>query len=179
MMKLKKPFHMIIVGTTATRKTHFLLDLLEREHKGYFNRIYLICSTYHMNKVQKEWAYQNDENFIIPSMHPLPCGTSPGHRHRGQHAHGRSRRCKQKLAHPCRLCKLVDRQEQNGCTYHVRLWHDGLPSIVITQQFTSSAKTWRDNLCKLVFFYNPNKKDVQTMFNDFLGFFPAREKQTF
>ena len=49
----KEPFHMTIVGATGTGKTHFLLKLIEKEYKGYFNRIYLICPTFHKKKLQR------------------------------------------------------------------------------------------------------------------------------
>ena len=54
--------------------------------------------------------------------------------------------------------------------------HDRLSVVVITQQFTSIAKPWRDNQSRLVFFYNSNRKDVDQMFNDYLGFITKEEK---
>ena len=46
--------------------------------------------------------------------------------------------------------------------------HDGLSVVVITQQFKSVAKAWRDNQSHFVFFYNPNKKDMDEMFESLL-----------
>ena len=40
--------------------------------------------------------------------------------------------------------------------------------IVITQQLTSIAKPYRQNTSKIVSFYNPNKKDMQEIFDDYL-----------
>ena len=37
------------------------------------------------------------------------------------------------------------------------------------KQLKSIAKPFRENITKLVCFYNPNKKDVQNLFNDYLG----------
>ena len=34
---------------------------------------------------------------------------------------------------------------------------------------SSIAKAYRENISKLVTFYNPNKKDMQEIFNDYLG----------
>ena len=47
--------------------------------------------------------------------------------------------------------------------------HYGFSTIVITQQLTSIAKAYRENISKLVSFYNPNKKDMQEIFDDYLG----------
>ncbi len=47
--------------------------------------------------------------------------------------------------------------------------HYGLSTIVITQQMTSIAKPYRENISKLVTFYNPSKKDMQTITDEFLN----------
>ncbi len=47
--------------------------------------------------------------------------------------------------------------------------HYGLSTVVITQQLTSIAKPYRENIAKLVSFYNPSKKDMQTITDDFLN----------
>ncbi len=47
--------------------------------------------------------------------------------------------------------------------------HYGFSTIVITQQLTSIAKPYRENIAKLVTFYNPSKKDMQTITDDFLN----------
>ena len=47
--------------------------------------------------------------------------------------------------------------------------HFGFSTIVITQQFTSIAKPFRENIAKLVMFYNPSKKDMQTIVDEFLN----------
>ncbi len=47
--------------------------------------------------------------------------------------------------------------------------HFGFSTIVITQQFTSIAKPFRENISKLVIFYNPSKKDMQTITDEFLN----------
>ena len=38
--------------------------------------------------------------------------------------------------------------------------HFNLSTIVITQQLTSIAKPYRENISKLVTFYNPNRQDM-------------------
>ncbi len=41
--------------------------------------------------------------------------------------------------------------------------------IVLTQQMTSIAKPYRENISKLVTFYNSSKKDMQTITDEFLN----------
>ncbi len=55
--------------------------------------------------------------------------------------------------------------------YHSECTQDilDLVLVVITQQFTSIAKPFRENISKLVIFYNPSKKDMQTITDEFLN----------
>ena len=54
--------------------------------------------------------------------------------------------------------------------------HYGLSTIVITQQLTSIAKPYRENISKLVTFYNPSSKDMNTIFDEYLSALDASEK---
>ena len=47
--------------------------------------------------------------------------------------------------------------------------HYGLSVVVITQQLTSIAKPFRENISKLVAFYNTNRKDMETLMDDYVG----------
>ena len=47
--------------------------------------------------------------------------------------------------------------------------HYGLSVAVPTQQLTSIAKPFRENVSKLVEFYNPSRKDTQALLNDYIG----------
>ncbi len=44
-----------------------------------------------------------------------------------------------------------------------------LSTVVLTQQMTSIAKPYRENISKLVTFYNPSGKDMQTITDEFLN----------
>ena len=46
--------------------------------------------------------------------------------------------------------------------------HSNLSTIVITQQLTSIAKPYRENISKLMTFYNPNKKDMKEIIEEYL-----------
>ena len=48
-------------------------------------------------------------------------------------------------------------------------WHFGLSTIVVTQQLTSISKAYRENISKLVTFYNTNKSDMKSMLDDYLN----------
>ena len=46
MVNKGKPFVGLIVGHTDSGKTYFLLNLLEKEFKEYFEHIYIFCPTF-------------------------------------------------------------------------------------------------------------------------------------
>ena len=46
--------------------------------------------------------------------------------------------------------------------------HHGIDTIVLTQQLTSIAKAYRENITFLVAFYNPGKRDMKIIVDDFL-----------
>ena len=47
--------------------------------------------------------------------------------------------------------------------------HYGLSTILVAQQLTSTAKAYKNNVSTLVVFHNPNKRDLTTVINGFLG----------
>ena len=55
--------------------------------------------------------------------------------------------------------------------------HYGLSTIVITQQLTSIAKPYRENISKLVTFYSPSGKDMNTIFDDYLSTLDNSDKK--
>ena len=163
-------FHMTIVGKTGTGKTWYLLDLLEREYKGYFNYIYLICPTIDYNKTWKEWKYFKEPDFFI-----IPCNIRnvekkfeevlEASKERGSFDEGNRSLL---ILDDCASCKEVKRQDGALTTAAFGSRHQGLSVIFLTQQFTSVAKAWRENQDYFVFFNNPNYEDMLAMFKRFL-----------
>jgi hypothetical protein len=59
---------MIIVGTTACGKTHYLLRQLKTSYNQKFENTFLICPTYTWNKTYDQDFIHNDPNFSV-----IPC----------------------------------------------------------------------------------------------------------
>ena len=157
------PFNMLIVGKTACGKTKYLLDFLEEEHKGQFEYIFLICPTFEYNKTYRQWKYENDEDFIV-----IPCDQDHVEHWLQYVVKNYKGTNSLIILDDCASGKSVKNRtgELIKLAYSAR--HYGLSTIVITQQLTSIAKPYRENISKLVTFYNPNKKDMQEMFDDYL-----------
>jgi len=145
----KKPFHLTIVGATATGKTHYLLKMLEEEFKNHFNTIWLICPTFFKNVVeasQEHGTYKDGNNNLL-ILDDVASGLAV--------------------------------KNGNGALVESAFGsrHDGLSVVALTQQFKNVAKAWRDNQSHFVLFYNPNKKDMDEMFETLLGHTTREERK--
>ena len=160
----KKPFNMIIVGMTCSGKTHFLLNFLEREYKNYFDHIFLICPTYQWNKTYENWKYDKDEDFIV-----IPCDQNEVEKYLEivvAFAKGSKSLI---ILDDCASGKDVKGRTSELVKLGFSARHYNLSVVVITQQLTSIAKPFRENISKLVTFYNPNKKDMKTILEEHSG----------
>ena len=155
---------MIIVGKTACGKTKYLLDMLERDYMSHFQYIFLICPTFENNTTYRRWLYESDEDYIV-----IPCDQD--------HVEHWLKYIVQNFKDTNSLIILDDcasgKSVKNRTSELVKLGfsarHYLFSTIVITQQLTSIAKPYRQNTSKIVSFYNPNKRDMQEIFNDYLG----------
>ena len=168
----KKPFNMIIVGMTACGKTKFLLNFLERDYKRYFDHIFLICPTFEWNKTYEEWEYDKDEDFIaIPSHQD---DVEKWLKFVVEYSKGSKSLI---ILDDCASGKSVKNRTSELVKLGFSARHFNLSVVVITQQLTSIAKPFRENISKLVTFYNPNKKDMKTIIEEYLDVDDKEELQ--
>ena len=149
----KRPFNMIIVGMTACGKTKFLLDFLERGYKNCFEQIFLICPTFEWNVTWGNWKYFNDDDFFA-----IPCDQDEVEKwlkYIVDFAKGSKSLI---ILDDCASGKCVKNRTSELVKLGFSARHFNLSVVVITQQLTSIAKPFRENISKLVTFYNPNKK---------------------
>jgi hypothetical protein len=167
----KTPFNMLIVGMTGSGKTHYLLDSLERDYSGHFDLIFLICPTYAHNRTYLQWKFKDDPDFL-----PIHCDQDDVELWLKEIV---------SIAGGMNSLIIVDdaassQSVKNRTSELVRLAfsarHYGLSTIVITQQLTSICKPYRENVARLVCFFNPNRSDMLTIFNDYLGTAERDEK---
>ena len=163
---------MIIVGMTACGKTHYLLDMLEKEYKNHYDYIFIVCPTLEDNKTYQQWKYLTD-----PDVYELPV------------THDNVENILREITHFAKntnsLIILDDcassKDFKNRTSELVKLGfsgrHIGLSTIVVTQQLTSIAKPYRMNISKLVTFYNACKDDMKYIFNNYLNIEKDEEKR--
>ena len=68
----------------------------------------------------------------------------------------------------CATCQDVKSRVSELVRLAFSARHFSLSSIVITQQLTSIAKLYRENISKLVTFNNPNHNDMKVIMDDYL-----------
>ena len=158
------PNNILIFGQTGCGKTYHLLSMLENEYFQRFKYIYLICPTFNVNKTYKNWKYIYGPNlFVVQCNHEdvnvwLKVVTMD--------SYGDPTLI---ILDDCAAGQSVQDRTSELVNLGFSARHRNISVFVSTQQLTSIAKPFRENLTKLICFYNPNKKDMQNLFNDYLG----------
>ena len=162
---METPFNMMIVGMTGCGKTYYLLEMIEREYFRHFDYIFLICPTYNWNKTYQEWEYKDSERF-----YPIPCDQNSVDdflKYIMDNFKGTNSLI---ILDDCASTQSVKNRTSELVNLAFSARHYGFSTIiVITQQLTSITKPYRENIAKLVTFYNPSKKDMQAITDDFLN----------
>jgi hypothetical protein len=139
---------MLLVGMTGSGKTQFLLDMLETEYNRVFDVI--VCPTIKWNTTYDNWSHLNDHGVI-----KIPCSqelvnhvlSAVSTIFRGTNTLIIVDDCASSQAVKQRVSELV------RLAFSAR--HYNLSVIVLTQQLSSVAKPFRENISRLVTFYNP------------------------
>ena len=139
--------------------------MLENEYFQCFKYIFLICPTFKVNKTYQDWKYINDPNLL-----PIQCKYEEADT--WLKIITKNYCCGDRTLIILDVCaggqSVKDRtSEFVNLGFSAR--HKNISVCVITQQLTSIAKPFRENISRLICFYNPNKKDMQKLFNDYLA----------
>ena len=158
----KTPFHCIITGPTNCEKTRFLVDQLRGPFRFVFEYIILICPTYIHNKTYEGFA-RGDPRFFVFCPNDL------------EEVEELLQACRTVFSGTNTLIILddcaVSKELKKRSNEFIRLAfsgrHEGLSVWVLTQQLSSIAKPFRDNVACVVAFHNPSQVSTKCMFEDF------------
>ena len=160
---MKTPFNMIITGMTNCGKTFFLLEMIEKKYKNHFDYIVLVCPTLSWNKTYMEWKYINDNDVIT-----IECEQDDVDKivHIVSEVYKGTNTLI--ILDDCASSNDIKNRTSELVKLAFSARHFGLSTIVITQQLTSIAKPYRENISMLVNFYNTNRNDMRSITDEYL-----------
>ena len=141
---METPFNMIICGMTNCGKTFYLLNMLEKQFSKHFDYIILVCPTFSWNKTYQQWKYINDTDFLA-----LECEQDKVDKilHFVQEIYKGTNSLI--ILDDCASSQDVKNRTSELVKLAFSARHYGLSTIVITQQLTSIAKPYRENISNL------------------------------
>ena len=153
---------MLIVGRSGCGKTHFLLKYLNQHCRQKYNTIYIICPTFSINETWQNWRSKKDTGVKVLETRDVNRAIRMV---LGQHKQGKRALI---IFDDVAFSKDVKSQSSELVDLGFSGRHRGIDTIVLTQQLTSIAKAYRENITFLVSFYMPGKKDMKVIVDDFL-----------
>ena len=172
----KIPFHMIITGPTNCGKTKYLIEQLRGPFRKVFEYIVLICPTYVKNRTYRGFA-RGDKRFfvlspdssnseeindLLTSVSDLFSGTNT-----------------LIILDDCAVSKDLKNRSNKFIDLAFSGRHDGLSVWILTQQLTSIAKPFRENVACVVAFHNPSQVGMKTLFDDYGGDLDTETRKIF
>ena len=167
------PFNALIVGPTNLGKTTFIVNLLKETFNQKFDFIFLLCPTFINNKTWDNFAENGKDFFII----------IPEHHHINQWLQLISFAFEGTntliILDDCASSKDVKKRTNELVKLAFSARHSGISVWVLTQQMSSIAKPFRENIASLILFSTPSAKDMKTVFEEFAGDLTKDEKEKY
>ena len=162
----KNPFHCIITGPTNCGKTRYVIDQLRGSFRHVFNWIVLICPTYSKNKTYRGFA-KGDKRFVVLS--PDASNVEEINDLLGICENFFSGTNTLIILDDCAVSRDLKNRNNKFINLAFSGRHAGLSVWVLTQQLTSIAKPFRDNVACVVAFHNPSQIGMKSLFEEFGG----------
>ena len=143
------PFNALIVGPTNSGKTQFLVNQLCGAFRGKFDYIVLICPTFAHNRTLDRFA-ERDPRFypIIYEQHQVENWLKAS----SLYFEGTNTII---VLDDCAASKDVKGRTGELVKLRFSARHSGISVWVVTQQLSSIAKPFRENVAAIVLFYTP------------------------
>ena len=153
---------MLISGMTNSGKTHFALDLLEREYRNKFDYILIICPTFEYNK-----TYNRKFIFDDPDIIPIAITSKLNEVLEILFQKYKSND-EQTLIIIDDCANLQDAKLKatalTKLAFHGR--HANISTWIITQKYNAIVKDFRENIMMLVLFYDKDKESREAAFKE-------------
>ena len=146
--------------------------MLETQFRKHFDYIILICPTFSWNETYQQWKYIKDSDLfaiecdqdkvdkILHIVQEIFKGTNS-----------------LIILDDCASSQDVKNRTSELVKLAFSARHFGLSTIVITQQLNSISKPYRDNVARVVTFYNPDEDGRNVIFRRYLGHTSKSERK--
>ena len=157
------PFNALIVDPTNSGKTQFLVNQLHGPFNGKFDYIVLICPTFAYNRTLHRFGERDPRMYVIicKQHHVETWLKVVSFAFEGTNT--------LIILDDCAASKDVKGQTGELVNLGFSGRHVSISVWVLTQQLTSIARAFRDNLAAIVLFYTPSAKTMKTIFEEYAG----------
>ena len=157
------PFNTLIVGPTNSGKTRFLVNQLRGPFRGKFDNVVLICPTFAYNKTLYRFAERDPRLYvIICARHEVELWLKAA----SFAFEGNNTLI---VLDDCAASKDVKGRTGELVKLGFSARHVGISVWVLTQQLSSIAKPFRENVAAIVLFYTPSAKTTKAIFEEYAG----------
>ena len=160
---IKIPFNALIVGPTNSGKTQFLVNQLFGPFNGKFDYIVLICPTFAYNRTLNRFGERDPRLYvIICKQHHVEAWLKvASFAFKGTNT--------LIILDDCAASKDVKGRTGELVELGFSARHTGISVWILTQQFTSITKPFRENVAAVVLFYTPSTKTMKSIFEEYAG----------
>ena len=159
----KLPFNALIVGPTNSGKTQYLVNQLRGHFREKFDYIVFFYPAFVKNATYDRFVDKDSRIFVIVYMqHEIE-----GWLKLASYFFEKTNTLF--VLDDCAASKKVKGRTSQLVNLGFRARHDGINVWVLTQQITSIAKPFRENVAAIVLFYIPSGKTTKAIFEDYAG----------
>jgi len=157
------PFNALIVGPTNSGKTQFFVNQLFGPFRGRFDYIVLICPTFAHNRTLSRFVERDPRmKVIICEEHQVESWLKvASFEHEGNNT--------LIVLDNCAVSKDVKGRTGELVKLGFSVRHSGISVWVLTQQLSSIAKPFCENVAAIVLFYTPSAKTTKAIFEEYAG----------
>ena len=157
----KLPFNALIVGPTNSGKTQYLLNQLRGPFRGTFDYIVLFCPTFVKNATYDLFVDKDPRIFVVVCLqHEIESWLKLA-------SYFFEKTNTLFVLDDCAASKDVKDRTSQLVNLGFSARHDGISVWVLSQQITSIAKPFRENVAAIVHFYTPSGKTTKAIFEDY------------
>ena len=157
------PFNALIVGPTNSGKTQYLVNQLCGPFCGKFDYITLICPMFEYNRAVYRFVERDPRLFVITcEQHEVEAWL----RYASWFLEGTNALI---VLDHCAASKDVKGRTGQLVKLGFSACHAGLSVWVLTQQLSSIAKPFHENVAAIILFYKPSALTTKAIFEEYAG----------